>query len=288
MSVNEAILVTGASGHLGQLILDALLKLECKHVIATTRTPAKLASYARRGVEVRPTDFTIALSLVDAFRGATRMLLISTSAVGARVAHHQRAIAAARKAGIRHIVYTSWPNPDKSLAAVASDHATTERDIKESGLKYTFLRNYTYAENLLYFVPAAVETGTLYGSAGDGKVAFVARQDCANAATIALIAADRYENAILDITGPVAHSFSDIARIVGEIKRKKIVYTDLSPEEYKSILMKDSFLAPHADIFVSIHRAYRQGELAKVSDAVWRLSGGEPQNLMEFLSIKLK
>ncbi len=288
MSQNERILVTGASGNLGLLTLNALLEAGQTNIIATTRDPAKLSELSNKGVEVRAADFKDPSGLADAFRGATRLLLISTTDVGSRVEHQRNAVTAAKAAGVKHIIYTSWPNPETSLAAVSPDHAATERFIKESGLKYTFLRNYTYAENLMYSLPAAIASGTLYGCAGAGKNAFVTRQDCANAAAGALINAARYEDTYLNVSGPEAYTYSEIGALVSEIKQQKVVYQDLSPEDFKAAIVTAGMPDMYAQLFVTIDLAVKNGEIETVTDTVEKLSGKKPIGLREFLQATLK
>jgi NAD(P)H dehydrogenase (quinone) len=288
MNQNDQLLVTGASGHLGQLVLEALLKSGQHQIIATTRNPEKLSSFAKKGVQVRSADFIKPASLVEAFKGAHRLLLISTDTIGSRGEQHKNAIDAAKKSGIQHIVYTSWPNPEQSPAFVSPEHAATEKLIRESGLSYTILRNYPYAENLFMSLPSALQMGTYYGAAGQGRVAYVTRQDCAEAGAGALISADTYKNAVLDVTGPHAYSYEDVVKIVGEIKGIKLPYVDLAPGAFKEALLKSGLPEMWADGFVSFDLAYKKGDLEKVSDTVLKLSGKQPQDLKEFLKQNLK
>jgi len=221
MTTTDTLLVTGASGHLGKLVLDALLANGVKNVIATTRDVTKLADYSARGVAVRAADFAKPETLKVGFQGATRLLLISTDAIGSRVAQHKAAIDAAVKAGVKHIIYTSWPNANSSPAAVSPDHFETENAIIASGLSYTILRNFSYAENLLLSLPTAIAIGGLYGTAGDGRVAYVTRQDCAQAAAAALTATTT-KNEILVFTGPRAVSDQKLVAIVCDVIGKPL------------------------------------------------------------------
>lgn len=285
----ERILVTGASGHLGQAVLQTLLKHGQTNLIGTTRSPEKLADFAKQGVEIRSADFAHPEGLADAFKGATRLLVISGSEVGIRVQQHKNAIDAAKKAGVRHIMYTSLVNAQTSISAVAPDHVATESHIQDSGLHYTFLRNNTYSDFLLFFsLPQAIETGMFYGCAGNGKVAYVTRQDCANAAAGALMNAARYENAVFDITGPASYSAAEVASLVSDLKNKPIAYNDLSPQDYKAALITSGLPEPVAELFVSTDLSTRHGDVASVSDGVEELSGQAPQDLRSFLKGALK
>ena len=160
--MSDTLLVTGASGQLGRRVLAHLLDtcaVPPARLIAVTRDPAKLADFAARGVEVRRGDFDDPGSLGEAFKGAGRLLLISTDALdtpGRRLAQHQAAIAAAKTAGVRHIVYTSMPNPDGSPIPFAPDHLGTEQALALSGRGWTILRNAWYFENLAFSLPGAL------------------------------------------------------------------------------------------------------------------------------------
>jgi NAD(P)H dehydrogenase (quinone) len=283
MNSTERILITGGSGHLAQLTIEHLLSAGAKNLITTTRNPEKLQHLTKRGVEVRPADFNDAKALAEAFRGATRLLLISTMDIGSRAEQHKNAIEAAKKAGVKYIIYTSWPNTDTSPALVAPDHAATEALIRKSGLKYMFLRNNLYAENLLHTLPNAIEMGKLYGCAADGKVAYVLRDDCAKAAAGALINAEKFENQIVDVSGPTAYSYSELMTLLSEVTGQKVEYVDLKPAEFKALAMKSGLPETFADLFVSFDRAIKKGDAAKVSDGVQRLSGESARDIHEFL-----
>lgn len=288
MASRERILVTGASGHLGQLVLEDLLKAGQRDLIGTTRDPDKLAHLAQKGVEIRAADFKNTSSLVEAFRGATRLLLISTADVGHRIDQHKNAIDAAKKAGVKHIIYTSWPNTENSPALVAPDHAATEKLIKESGLKYTFLRNNPYTENLFYTLPNAIESGKLFGCAGDGKISYVMRADCASAAAGALINAEKYENIHFDITGPKAYSYPELLKVLNEVTGKKVTYIDLSPEEFKAGSINSGLPELYAQLFASFDLAAKQGDSGRVTDAVQKLSGKAAIDIHAFLKANFK
>lgn len=288
MSKNETILVTSASGQLGQLVLKSLLQQGQFNLIGTTRSPEKLDDFAKKGVDIRTADHDQSNGLAEAFKGATRLLLISGTEVGMRVQQHKNAIDAAKKAGIKHIIYTSLHNVEKDTSSVAPDHRATESYIRESGLKFTFLRHDTYAEILMFSLPNGLETGVLYGCAGNGKVAYVTRQDCANAAAGALINATHYENKALDITGPESFSRAEVASLVNEIKKSKIIYKDLPPEEYKAALLKSGLPEKYAELFTSYDLSTKKGTYEAVSGGVKELSGKAPQDLRSYLKVALK
>ncbi|MCM2322329.1 MAG: SDR family oxidoreductase [Oligoflexia bacterium] len=283
MKPSDTLLVTGAAGHLGRRVIEALLlTVPARKLIATTRSPEKLADFALRGVTVRAADFNRPAGLEAAFSGAARMLLISTDAIGERVKSHRNAIEAARKAGVEHVVYTSLPNPETSLSRVAPDHHATETLIRESGLSHAILRNNLYAENLLLSLPSALAMGKLLGAAGNGRIAYVTREDCARTAAAALASTDR-SSSVRDVSGPEALSYQDIARIAGELTGRELPYHDLPPEEFKRALMKSGLPDLWAETFLSFDLAAKQGTLSSVTTTVKELTGSEPTSVRNFL-----
>lgn len=279
----STLLVTGASGHLGRLVIENLLKVHSGKIIATTRSPEKLQGAFDPRVEVRAADFDDAASLEKAFAGAERMLLISTDAIGSRIAQHRNAIEAAKESGIKHIVYTSVPHADTAPAAVAPEHWETEKMIKASGLGYTILRNNLYADLLINTLKNSLEAGAMIGTAGEGKTAYVTRADCAKAAAGAL-ASEENANVIVDVTGPEALSYSQIAKIASEIKGKTLPYKDLPEADFKKALVGSGLPENWADVFVSFDLTTRQDLLSEVTGAVKKYGGQNPESLKEFLS----
>jgi NAD(P)H dehydrogenase (quinone) len=288
MAFNEKLIVSGASGKLGRLVIQALLAQGSSDIIATTRTPESLAEFAAQGVDVRKADFKEPASLSEAFQGGTRLLLISTTDVGTRVPQHRAAIEAAKAAGVRHVIYTSWPEPQKSVAGVSPDHAATEQLILESGLQYTFLGNYSYSEILMFALPKALENGKLVGAAGDGRAAYVTRQDCAYAAAAVLKNGAQHENKRYSISGPQAYSRQEIASMVSEITGKPLVYVDLPAEAFQNALVGAGMPEGFAKLFVSFELAIKNGELETVAQDVKELSGHSPLSLRSFLESSLK
>jgi len=199
MANQPTLLVTGASGHLGRRAAEILLETKAGKVIAGTRDPSKIADLAAKGAEIRKVDFDDP-ALADAFKGVDRLLLISTDALdtpGKRLKQHKAAIEDAKKAGVKHIVYTSMPKPEPgSPIPFAPDHYGTEQALAESGIGWTVLRNSWYQENLFHSLPQVLASGKWFSAAGDGKVAHVSREDAAYAAAAALAAATERQYAL--------------------------------------------------------------------------------------------
>ncbi|HEV7715197.1 MAG TPA: NAD(P)H-binding protein, partial [Steroidobacteraceae bacterium] len=203
------IIVTGASGKFGRLVTELLLqRVPAAELILVTRNPGALAHLAARGAQVRHGDFDKPETLHAAFSGGERMLLISTLSVGRRAEQHIRAINAAVHAGVNHILYTSsggaHPN---NPAIVIPDHLGTERALKSSGVAFTIQRDSLYIEAPLWQIaPRALASGKWVTSAGDGRVAFVAKKDCV-AVAAAILTSPGHEGKTYEITGPDLLSF---------------------------------------------------------------------------------
>ncbi|HBQ10132.1 MAG TPA: NAD(P)-dependent oxidoreductase [Myxococcales bacterium] len=277
-------LVTGASGQLGRLVLDRLLDQGAQSVIATTRTPENLAAYAERGVEVRRADFNEPDSLKEAFAGARRMLLISTSDLepGKRLESHLVAIDAAAAAGVEHIVYTSLTNPrEDSPITFAGDHKGTEEKLAACGIPHTILRNNLYMDLLLMSGPQAIGAGKLFAAAADGKVGYVTRADCAAAAAAALL--HEKSSATYDVTGPGLVSMHDVAALLSSLTDKTIPYIPISASELEAAMVEHGMPAIMAKLLASIDEGIAAGHLAVSSPTVHDLTGSQPMSAEEFL-----
>lgn len=285
---DETILVTGAGGHLGRLVIEELLALrksgEATKLVAGTRNPAELAHLEARGVEVRRVDFDDQTSLDSAFTGVTRLLLISTNVFGPpRQRQHLAAIDAAKRAGVSHVTYTSMPNPDaRSLVPFAPDHRLTEEALERSGLGFTALRNAWYADNLLQTLPGVLASRTWIGSAGSGRVANVTRADCARVAARVLLATEAPEKRY-DITGPEALTTRQIAAIVSDLFETAIEVVDLSDEDYAKLLAERGMPSPVVGLIVGSDANTRVGKFDVLGDAVERWTGRKPESLRSFL-----
>ena len=286
--MSHKLLVTGASGQLGRAVIAELLArgVAPARIVATTRKPESLAELAAQGVELRAADFDDAASLARAFAGVQRLLLVSTDALdvpGKRLAQHRNAVQAAVAAGVQHVVYTSMPKPEPgSPIPFAPDHHGTEQALAASPLGWTVLRNCWYMQNLLLSLPG-LASGQWYSAAGEGRIAYVSRDDCARAAAAAL-ASDSSVNAIHDITGPEALSTAEIARLVAEFTGRPLAVVPVSPEALAQGLAAHGVPAFLVPVLVGLDVNTAQGRVAQVSDAVHKLTGRAPQTLADFLS----
>ncbi|TCQ10034.1 NAD(P)H dehydrogenase (quinone) [Rhizobium sp. PP-F2F-G36] len=284
----STILVTGASGQFGRLVLDALLasgKVAPADIVAASRDTGKLAAYAEKGVTLRTADFDDAATLDAAFQGIDKALIISTDALavpGQRLTQHRNAVTAAKRAGVGRLFYTSLPNAETSAVTFAPDHLGTEEAIKASGLAYTILRNSWYMENLFLSLPSALQSGTWYTSASDGRTSYVARADLA-AATVAALLADETGNVTLTLTGPVGYTNAEVAALVSEVTGKPLAVVNLTDEQLAEGLAGaglPGFLIP---TLVSFDANTRLGHIEIVTDSVETLTGRPSTSLKAFL-----
>ena len=271
--------VTGASGHLGRKVADLLLEhLDPSQVVLLTRTPDALASYSEHGAVVRYADFDEPATLVDALSGAERALLISALDFERRSGQHRAAIEAAKAAGVRHVIYTSIPEPEGNPAAAAPSHLATEVAARESGLAWTFLRNSLYADFQVPVVAQAIASGQLVTSAGEGRVAYVSRDDCA-AVAAAVLTQDDHEGKAYDITGPDAIGPRDVAALAAELGGRSVEVVSVDDDALVVGMLEGGVPEAAARIRLSFVVAAREGFLGKVTNTVEELTGTAPGSL---------
>ncbi|MGW5743009.1 SDR family oxidoreductase [Amycolatopsis sp. NPDC003861] len=267
------IVVTGATGHLGKLVVEGLLEqLPADRVVAAVRTPEKAADLSERGVEVRRADYTDPDSLVTALKGADKVLLVSSSEVGQRVAQHAAVIEAAKQAGVRHLVYTSAPRATTSKLVLAPEHKATEELIEASGLTATILRNNWYNENFADTIKQAVQTGSFAGSAGDGRVASATRADYA-AAAVAVLTGEGHEGKIYELAGDVAWTYADLAGEIAKATGREVTYAGLPAEQHAEVLTQAGLPEPVVGLLVTLDADTKAGLLAETTDDLRALIG---------------
>jgi NAD(P)H dehydrogenase (quinone) len=284
------ILVTGGSGKLARLVLEELLArgVPPKQLITTTRTPEKVADLAARGVEVRKADHDEPESLVPAFRGARRMLLISgppeAFIAGIRLKQHEAAIGAAVEAGVAHVFYTSAPNAaHDALAEGHVDHWQTEEAMKASGAAWTVLRHWEWPDwHLARHWRHAVDRGVLYAGSGEGRISHVTREDTAAADAGALLAKG-VESKTFDITGPKALSAHDIWEALSDVAGKEIKLVMLEPDALAGKLLETGVHPDVAPVLAMLAGAIRGGCYDGVSADAERFSGRPRASLRDWL-----
>lgn len=267
------IVVTGATGRLGRLVVEGLLeRVPAAEIVAAVRSPEKANWAAERGVVVRKADYDQPDTLSSAFEGADKVLLVSGSDVGKRVPQHKAVVEAAHGAGVAHIVYTSAPKADTSPLVLASDHKATEEFIRESGLTYTILRNNWYSEGYTPAIEQGARTGNFVGSAGEGRVATATRADYA-AAAVEVLTGDGHANKIYELSGDVAWTQAELAAEIGKAAGKEVTYTDLPTDEHKAVLAQAGLPAPVAELLAAIDAGIKDGVLSATSGDLKALIG---------------
>ncbi|NYG59610.1 NAD(P)H dehydrogenase (quinone) [Nocardioides daedukensis] len=277
------IAVTGATGALGSLVLDALLRTEDPaSLVAVVRNESKAASLAARGVQVRVADYTDPTALKAALEGVDSLLLISSSEVGQRLAQHSNVIEAAKSAGVSHVAYTSLVNATTSEHVLAPEHKATEELLAASGLTTTILRNNWYHENYLPNLAPAKESGILLGAAGDGKVAGAARRDYADAAAVVLTT-EGHEGKVYELTGDSAYDYDELATAIGEAVGRDVAYQSVSADDVTAALVEAGLDAGSAGFVATLDANTARGDLAEVDPTLAELIGRPTTPLVESL-----
>ncbi|RSS37637.1 NmrA family NAD(P)-binding protein [Streptomyces sp. WAC08241] len=276
-----SIVVTGATGQLGRLVVDALLAAApaeatapAGRIVAVVRDKEKAADLAERGVELRIADYSRPETLADAFEVGDRVLLISGSEVGRRVAQHAAVIDAAKAAGVAQLAYTGVLGGDDADFELAAEHKETERLILASGLPYTFLRNGWYSENYTANLAPVLAHGAVVSNAGEGRIASASRADYAAAAAAVLTGpAEEHLNKVYELSGDTAWSFAEYAAEVAARSGREVTYTPVSAETHLEILTGAGLPRPFAEILVDVDRAAEHGALALRTGDLTRLIG---------------
>lgn len=289
--MSSSLLVTGAAGQFGQRVLRFLVEtlgVPPASIIATTRNPGKLSAWSDRGATVRAADFDDAGSLDEAFRGADRLLLISTDATdkpGHRLAQHRRAVEAAAHAGVSHVVYTSMPEPKDSPVLIAPDHEGTEAALAGSTLPgWTVLRNHWYFENLFHSIPSILaHGGKWYSAAGDGKLANISRDDLAHAAAVVL-AGPYVEKAIYTLSGNQALTTAEQAAIIAGVLERPLQVVPVSAEALVKGMMESGMPETVARLLASFDTNTAAGRAGTVTEDFKRITGTTPQPFAEWVA----
>jgi NAD(P)H dehydrogenase (quinone) len=280
------IVITGATGNLGQHVIANLLKsVPAANIIAAVRNPAKAAGLAAKGVQVRQADYNDGASLDVAFKGATKILLISSSEVGQRAQQHQNVIDAAKRAGVSLLAYTSVLRADTSPLGLAAEHVITEAAIRASGLPYTFLRNGWYLENHTEHLAPVLEHGVVLGAAQNGRFSSAARADYA-AAAAAVLVADQPQ-AIYELAGDHGFTLAEYAAEVARQSGKAIVYKDLPQADFKAALVSVGVPEGFADLLADSDAGAAKGALEDHGKQLSALIGRPTTTLLDAVKAAL-
>lgn len=281
------IVVTGASGQLGRLVIASLLKrVAANQIVAAVRSPEKVADLAALGVIVKQADYSQPDALEQAFAGADKVLLISSSEVGQRLAQHRNVIDAAKRAGVSLIAYTSLLHADRSPLALADEHKATEAYLAGSGVPFVLLRNGWYSENYLASVPAALAHDAFIGCAGEGRIASAARADYADAAAVVLTRAEQ-AGKVYELAGDEAYTLSELASELSRQAGKPVPYVNLPEAEFKGALLGAGLPEPLADLLANSDSGASQGGLFDDSHTLSALIGRPTTSLSTLITAAL-
>ncbi|MDM8160702.1 SDR family oxidoreductase [Labilibaculum sp. K2S] len=249
----EKILVTGATGHLGNIVVENLLKkVFASQISILVRDEAKAQTLKAKGVTVNIGNYQDIHSLNNAMKGIDKVLLISSSDFNDRIGQHKNVVDAAKQAGVKQILYTGVTLKDiaaSPLQPLLQDHFQTEDYIKESGLSFTFLQNSLYAEVIPMFVGEDVLKTGIFFPAGEGKVPFAVRKDLGEAIAI-ILASEGHENKTYHLTASKTYSFADIAAELTTLSGKKVNYTSPEADAFEDMLKQ--FGLPEEIVLMSV------------------------------------
>jgi NAD(P)H dehydrogenase (quinone) len=275
--------ITGASGQLGRLAVQELLArgVPASDVVAVVRTPSRATDLADRGVQVREADYASPQALGAALAGVDRLLLISSSEAGQRVAHHTNVIQAATTAGSARIAYTGMLNADDTTNPLAGEHLDTERALRAAGVPFTLLRNGWYTENYTDQLDQYLQHGEILGAAGRGRISAATRQDYAAAAAVALLQDDD-GNRTYELGGP-AFDLSELAQVITQVTGTPVTYTDLSVDAYASRLQQAGLDETSARFVAALDASIAHGDLETASRDLEQLLGHPAMPLVDVI-----
>lgn len=282
------LLITGATGHLGKLVVELLAKKQPVSSIAVlVRDSEKAKEFTAKGIEARIGDFNDYASLVTAFRGIDKLYFVSSNDIANREKQHENVVNAAKEAGVGHVIYTSFARKNETetspITFVAKSHLHTEKLLKASGVSYTILKHALYTDIIPMFIGDKVlETGVIFQPAGEGKSSFVTRQDFAELA-VAVLTTPGHENKEYEAVNTEAVSYQDVADILTEITGKKISYVAPTAEVFTAELTKAGVPGEVVGLLTGFNQGIAQGEFADTDATLERLIGRRPTSVKAYL-----
>jgi NAD(P)H dehydrogenase (quinone) len=274
--------ITGATGHLGRLVVEALLERDvpAHQIVAAGREVGRISDLADRGVQVAAVDYDDVRSLRHALQGAERVLLVSGNELGKRVTQHDNVVTAAKEAGADLLAYTSVAHADQTSMMLAADHLATERVLADSGLPHVLLRNGWYLENYTDQLATFLEHGAVLGSAGDGRVSAATRADYAEAAAVVLLSDDQ-AGRTYELGGDFAFTLAQLAQTVTEATGRLVDYRDLPAGDYTQALVGAGLPEPYAAILADSDLGIARGDLLITTGDLSRLLARQPTTLRD-------
>ncbi len=262
--------VTGATGQLGRLVIAKLKeKTAAENIVALVRSPKKAEDL---GVEARAFDYSKPENLAASLSGIEKLLIISSNEVGQRASQHTNIIEAAKKAGVKYIVYTSLLRADTSALGLAEEHLVTEKAIKETGIAYTILRNGWYTENYTGSIGGVLVAGAVFGASGEGKISSATREDFAEAAAVVLTT-NGHDNKTYELGGDEAYTMSEYAAEISRQTGKDIPYKNLSVSEYANLLIQAGLPEGIAQFLAGTQPPTEKGDLYDDTHQLSKLIG---------------
>lgn len=267
------IAITGATGQLGRLVINALLKkVPASEIIAVVRSPEKAQDLQALGVALRTADYNQPQTLQGAFAGVQKVLLISSSEVGQREAQHRAVIDAAKAAGVSFIAYTSLLHADTSPLGLGVEHRATEALLQASGIPYALLRNGWYSENYAASIAPALAHHAFIGAAGNGRIASAAREDYA-AAAAEVISRDDQAGKVYELAGDDSYTLAEFSAEIARQSGEQVEYVNLPPAEFSAALIGAGLPAPLAELLADSDAGAARGALFDDSHTLSKLIG---------------
>ena len=282
------IAVTGATGQLGRLVIAALLKkVPANQIIAAVRSPEKAKDLTDLGVQVRQADYSKPETLDSAFKGAEKLLLISSSEVGQREAQHNAVIAAAKRAGVKLLAYTSLLHADKSPLGLGVEHRATEKALSEAGIPFVLLRNGWYTENYAASIAPALAHNAFIGSVGEGRISSAARQDYAEAAAAVLVLEDQ-GGKIYELAGDESYTLAEFSAEIAHQSGKKVDYVNMPEAEFAKALLGAGLPEGLANMLADSDAGAEKGGLFDDSHTLSKLIGRPTTPVKDVIAATLK
>ena len=281
------IAITGATGQLGNLVIEQLLQLTAaQNIVALVRNIDRAEHFKVQGIELREFDYDRPETLAPALLGIDKLLLISANEIGRRTPQHKAVIDAAKVAGVPYLAYTSLLRADKSPLGLAQEHRETEKLIQDSGITYTFLRNNWYSENYLAGVAHTIEIGTLFGAAQDGQISSASRIDYAEAAAKVLTSTG-HENKTYELAGSESFTKADLAQFISQATHKPVIYQNLSADDLRQGLIQANLPSHLIDVIVDADVQTAKGAMYSNSKDLEQLIGHKTTSIEDSIKAAL-
>lgn len=279
------IAITGANGQLGRLVITSLLeRTGATNIVALVRNPDSAAELKSLGIEVRQADYSKPETLINAFEGVDKLLLISGNEVGSRVQQHQAVIDAVKDKGLTLFAYTSLLKADLSPMILAQEHKLTEQAIKDAGLPAVILRNGWYSENYTQSIGGVLEAGMVAGAAEEGKLYTAARKDYAEAAAMVLTSEQSHVGKVYELAGDYGFTLGQYAAEISKQSGKHIQFQSMTGEDFANLLVQIGLPEGFAGLLADAEIQAASGWLADDSKTLNQLIGRDTTPLAESIA----